>query len=301
MGCDGKLASTARPVTHDVVAMFDRVAGTYDSAGVEFFSHFGRRLVSVAGVEPGERVLDVGAGRGAVLLAAAAATGPQGFVTGIDLATEMVRLTRQDIERGGVRNAEMRVGDAAAPAFPPEAFDVILGGMVACFLPCRGRAFANYRQLLRPSGRLGLSTFDDAGADHDFLTDLVRRYATSEEEEDAAAHSAPAATGGELLEAALLHAGFEQLDATVEEHVVGFRDHDHWWRWQWSHGQRRLLELVPPDSAAAFRRAAYDELERLRRPDGSLGLRFVVRYTVAHRPDGPVAQPRQAHADLGAA
>ena len=52
-------------------AVFNAVAADYDAEGVGIFAHFGRRLVAAAGVAPGERVLDVATGRGAVLVPAA--------------------------------------------------------------------------------------------------------------------------------------------------------------------------------------------------------------------------------------
>jgi len=64
------------------------------------FRYFGARLVEAAGVEPGDRVLDVATGRGAVLFPAAERVGPTGEVTGIDLSPEMVRLTGADLALG---------------------------------------------------------------------------------------------------------------------------------------------------------------------------------------------------------
>lgn len=47
-----------------VTAAFDRAAGSYDRLGVTFFTPMGRRLVERVDPKPGERVLDVGCGRG---------------------------------------------------------------------------------------------------------------------------------------------------------------------------------------------------------------------------------------------
>ena len=66
-----------------VAGVFDRAAPTYDNVGVEFIAAVGRTLVSDAGIRPGERVLDVGCGRGAVLIPAADAVGPERSVLGI--------------------------------------------------------------------------------------------------------------------------------------------------------------------------------------------------------------------------
>jgi ubiquinone/menaquinone biosynthesis C-methylase UbiE len=71
---------------NDVAGLYNRVALRYGSAGPAVFAHFGQRLVDLAALVPGEHVLDVGAGRGAVLFPAAAHMGTRGQVTGIDVA-----------------------------------------------------------------------------------------------------------------------------------------------------------------------------------------------------------------------
>lgn len=67
-----------------VAGLFDRASGTFDQVGPRFFSYFGRRLVEIAQIPSGSRVLDVATGRGALLFPAADSVGPHGQVTGID-------------------------------------------------------------------------------------------------------------------------------------------------------------------------------------------------------------------------
>src|SRR5689334_2194629 len=97
------------------VALFSSLATGFDSGGV--FAHFGRRLVEVLGVEPGQRVLDVATGRGAVLFPAAARVGSSGSAVGIDLADGMVRVANDEAERRR-STARARVMDAERLDFP---------------------------------------------------------------------------------------------------------------------------------------------------------------------------------------
>jgi ubiquinone/menaquinone biosynthesis C-methylase UbiE len=69
----------------ETAGVFSRVAPTYDTV-IPFFQTFGRHLVAAASLRPGERVLDLACGRGAVLFPAALAVGEQGSVLGIDIA-----------------------------------------------------------------------------------------------------------------------------------------------------------------------------------------------------------------------
>ena len=80
-----------------IVGVFSRAAATYDRIGPRFFAYFGQRLVAQAHLAPGAAVLDVAAGRGAVLFPAAQQVSPGGRVIGIDLSADMVRETTADI------------------------------------------------------------------------------------------------------------------------------------------------------------------------------------------------------------
>src|SRR4051812_38302945 len=81
-------------------ALFNRLVPDYDAAGD--FARFAQRLVELAEVAPGQRVLDVASGRGAVLFAAALPVGVSGAVVGGDLAEQMVAATRAEAVRRGV-------------------------------------------------------------------------------------------------------------------------------------------------------------------------------------------------------
>ena len=139
--------------------IFDRAAATYDQVGVDFFGSFGERLVQLAALSPGERVLDVGCGRGAVLFPAAAAVAPGGSVLGIDLSAEMVSRCAADAAARGLDDVEVRVGDAEAPEVPAGSFDAVLAGLVLFFLPDPGAALDAYRVALKEDGRFAMTSF----------------------------------------------------------------------------------------------------------------------------------------------
>jgi ubiquinone/menaquinone biosynthesis C-methylase UbiE len=153
-------------------AVFDHIASTYDGGGPGVFAHFGRRLVEIAGVRPGERVLDVATGRGAVLFPAAERVGVAGEAVGIDLAAEMARSTADEARQRGlpVRTAVM---DAEHLDFAEGAFDWVLCGFGIMFFPHLQRALAEFRRVLRPGGQIGLSTWRVAQTD-DLATVLTQ-------------------------------------------------------------------------------------------------------------------------------
>src|SRR6478735_4000333 len=82
-----------------VEAMFDRIAKRYDlmnsvmTAGLH--DEWRRRAVKVAGVKPGDHVLDVATGTGDLAFELARAVAPGGSVTGADFSEEMLAVARQ--------------------------------------------------------------------------------------------------------------------------------------------------------------------------------------------------------------
>ncbi|MDI6102569.1 methyltransferase domain-containing protein [Actinoplanes sp. NEAU-A12] len=223
------------------IEIFNEAADDYDRLGVDFFTPFGAALTEAAGIKPGDRVLDVGCGRGAVLFPAAAAAGPAGHVTGIDLATRMVELTRA--AAAGLPNVTVEPGDAQAPDFPDASFDVITAGLVLFFLPDPGAALAAYRRLLRPGGRLAFSA---AASYDDYFVEAMKALAGhADGPPPPPAGQAEMFDNADTLRAAVGEAGFSGTD--VRDHTVAstFRDRRHFFSWINSHGGRAVTRRIP--------------------------------------------------------
>lgn len=113
---------------------------------------FGRRLMAAAGLDLGERVLDVGCGNGAVSLEAARAVGSGGHVTGLDLSAPMLDVARRRAEEQGV-DVSFVQGDAQTASFD-QPFDVVLNRFGVMFFDDPVAAFANLADAAVPGGRL---------------------------------------------------------------------------------------------------------------------------------------------------
>ena len=108
---------------------------------------------------PGERVLDVGCGPGATALPIAAAVGPTGHVTGIDIAEPMLGLLRQRIAERGISNITPLLADAQTHAFAPASFDLLTSRFGVMFFADPLAAFRNLGGALRPGGRLCMAVW----------------------------------------------------------------------------------------------------------------------------------------------
>jgi len=113
---------------------------------------FGRRLLTAAALRPGERVLDVGCGNGAVSVEAACTVGGNGHVTGLDLSAPMLEVAKRRAEERQVEVAFVR--DDAQTASFDQPFDVVLSRFGVMFFDDPTAAFTNLAKATRPGGRL---------------------------------------------------------------------------------------------------------------------------------------------------
>lgn len=117
-----------------------------------------RRLVSLAGVRPGDAVLDVGCSGGYLARKLAAATGPAGHVTGVDPSAAAIAYAR----RRTSGTITFTVGVAQHLPLPDSSSDVVTCTLAIHHVPARKRAaaFAEMYRVTRPGGRLLVADFE---------------------------------------------------------------------------------------------------------------------------------------------
>ncbi|KZB79726.1 class I SAM-dependent methyltransferase [Amycolatopsis regifaucium] len=262
--------------------LFDRTAKTYDALGVDFFGAFAKELLDRVGLVPGQRVLDVGCGRGAVLFPAAERVGSGGSVLGIDLSSAMVERTTKDIEDRRLANASVSLMDAQEPTLTDADFDVVLASFVVFFLPDPVAGLRSWHRLLKAGGRMGVTTFGGDDPRWAGVREVFKPFVSPELAWTLAVRAGLFATV-EGFDQVVESAGFTGVTSVERVYPVKFADPSRWITWSWSHGQRMFWELVPEDRLDTVRRAVLAELEPLREPDGSVVLAQTVRYTIAHR------------------
>jgi ubiquinone/menaquinone biosynthesis C-methylase UbiE len=248
-----------------IAGVFGRAAATYD--GIGRFSHFGERLVERAQLAPGITVLDVAAGRGAVTFPAAKRVGPRGRVVGIDITPEMLRETAKDVRIGDLRNVELRQMDAEQLEFPDSAFDRVLCGFALWMFPHPHRALQQFYRVLKPGGRLGLTTWAQDSPIHKLNQETLRPHLTPSSWAGGSAETQKFDTKGQI-ETALRQAGFEDARIVAEDYKAIVAGADPLWEEQWSSGARRDLERLPAPTLEAVKADYYKKLESLRQPDG---------------------------------
>ena len=110
-------------------------------------------VVAIAGVRPGESVLDVGCGTGNAAFEAARAGGR---VTGVDPAERLVGVAAGRARELGLE-ATFLVGDAQALPFGDDTFDAVISVFAVIFAPDGERAATELVRVTRPGGRIVIS------------------------------------------------------------------------------------------------------------------------------------------------
>jgi SAM-dependent methyltransferase len=126
-----------------------------------------RRLTRILDPQRGERMLEIGPGIGVHALPVAAALGPGGTLSVLDVQQEMLDDLMRRATAAGIRNIVATRGDARTLPFPDRTFDGAYLFSVLGEIPDQDVALQELRRVLRPNGRLIVGEFF---IDPDFIT-----------------------------------------------------------------------------------------------------------------------------------
>ncbi len=131
-------------------------------------------LIDIAGVRPGDRVLDVACGTGVVARGAARLVGRDGRVCGLDVNEDMLAIARRTAP-----DIEWHQAEASRTGLPDTSFDVAFCQQGLQFFPDRPAALREVHRVLAPGGRAVIATWcaaDDGAVGYTPITEAFQRH-----------------------------------------------------------------------------------------------------------------------------
>jgi len=227
--------------------VFDRASPSYGEKGCCFFESFGERLVHFAQLKRGDKILDVATGKGAVLFPAAKIVGPEGRAVGIDLSDKMIEEAQKKAPFSWIEFQQM---DAEHLAFSDHSFDGVFCAFALFFFPHLAQALSEFKRVLKPGGRLAVSTFARRSSLDRWVVEKVGELGVT------SGLNTIILDSDQALRQPLTDGGFTQIEIHEEFDVFWHDNAEEWWDSLWTHGLRSRLEQLSPKDLEGLKKEA---------------------------------------------
>jgi len=152
----------SNPMVEAARAQWDAAAEGWDAQSPALHAWLSgptRTMLEMAGIEPGDCVLDLAAGAGEQTLALAARLGPRGRIVATDLSPALVERLRRGVLHAGFPAIEARVADAQMPLPEVNVFDAAICRLGLMLMPEPAQCLSATRSALKPGGRFSAMVF----------------------------------------------------------------------------------------------------------------------------------------------
>jgi ubiquinone/menaquinone biosynthesis C-methylase UbiE len=229
-------------------------------------------MVAQLDPQPGQTILELGAGTGETGFAAARLIGDTGRLICTDLPPAMVEVAKRRAAEVGIENAEFRVMDAEHIDLETGSVDGILCRWAYMLMPDPAAALAESRRVLRPGGKLALAVMGGP-AENPWASSVAMSIVGL----GLIPPIDPKAAGGvfsladpDRLRELLVRAGFDDVRIEETEFHLRFSDFEDYWSFcrEFAGAVAILLRSLSDEERAAVREATERATERFRTGQG---------------------------------
>jgi SAM-dependent methyltransferase len=145
-------------------SIWDRYPEIYEHEVDPRFAPVIEQVIRRAALAPGQDILDLGTGTGAVALRAAPLVSPHGAVLGVDISSGMLAVAQQRAAALGITNVGFQEGGAESIPAAQGRFHVVLASLSLMYAIDRAAAAREIARVMRPSGQFVAAVW--AGPEH---------------------------------------------------------------------------------------------------------------------------------------
>ncbi len=264
---DGGMRASLRAMWASVAPSWGELSEYVDARGAVV----AEAMLASAGLQRGERVLELACGPGGVGMAAAAIVGPDGAVVLSDVVPEMTAIAAERAKNAGLANVTTREVDLERIDYPEGTFDAVLCREGLMLVPDPASAASEARRILRPDGRAVFAVWGPR--DRNPWLGLLFDAVTAQTGMPVPPPGIPGPFSlgppgalGELL----IGAGFSGTDVREIPTAMTATSVDEWWSVVPSLAGplARVLASLPPEVSAAIRARCDDALADFATPSG---------------------------------
>ena len=277
--------STAKEQKQKVAAGFNLASVGYDRQAVRFLALTARRLVEIAAIRRNETILDVATGTGHSAIALSTFVGISGRVIGIDLSPDMLEVARRNVNKAGLDNIDLQLGDAENLSFEDENFDKVICASGIFFLPDMLAGLKEWLRVTKPGGMVAFSSFGETS-----FNPMREMYANRIQNNYGV--SLPPSRGFQRLSTPqkcqdlMQQAGFHPEDMEIHTEQLGYylQNVNEWWDIVWHTGFRHSVSQIVPKRLEQFKTEHLAEVGELATDEG-IWLDVPGIFVVGKKPD----------------
>ena len=262
-----------------VASGFNLASAGYDKPALGFLCACAKRLAEFAGLQSGQKILDIATGTGTAAIAAAKIIG-QGDIIAVDLAQDMLEQARQKITAAGITNIQLQLEDAEKLSFGDNSFDAAICASGIFFLPDMLAGLQEWRRVTQPGGVVAFSSFTSNAFKpmSDIFNAQIEKYGVQTK-----------SVGGRLATPEMclnlmIEAGFEEIEIQTEQLGYYLNGVDQWWDIVCNAGFRIRLSQITPEKLAQFKVEHLAEIETLKTEEG-IWLDFEAIFVKGRKPN----------------